>query len=999
LKKIYLLFLIVNCQLSIVNCKAQQGQWTWMNGSNLPNQPAVYGTQGVFAPANTPPALYEACEWTDLNGHFWLFGGTAEYNNLWQFDPAINQWAWMNGPGNVIQQPGVYGTQNVPSPTNIPGSRGWGAATFTDLAGDLWLMGGYGYDANSNEGNLNDLWKYNIATNEWTWMAGPTTCNNNGNYGTLLVPAPINNPPSRSEMNGSWVDNSGNLWYFGGAGLGSLSDMWRYNVSTNEWTWMSGPNMVNQLANYGTKGVPAAINTPGGRTVYAKWKDSNGNFWIFGGCDSILQVMNDLWRYDPTTGIWTWMSGTNVFDDPGTAGTQCVPDTSNIPAARRENRTVWTRPCDNFVSFGGFGTTVFGYNDLWNYNVGTNQWTWMSGSITQNVAGNYGTITVSSPANSPPSRGGSSGWIDTAGNLWVFGGYGYYNDMWRFVPDSTCPHLGTDTITSAFTAIPISGCNPLTVTFNNTSTNSTSYTWSIGNSTFSTTTNPTHTFTDSGTYIVRLIANAFCGIHADTSTMTITVNPSAAPVISGSMLCDSMPSILDAGTFISYNWSTGSTAETITVTTPNTYTVTVTNANGCTGTASRAITVNPNPTFTITGGDSLCAGSSLTIDAGPYSQYLWNNGTTTETNSVTLAGIYFVTVTDANGCKGVDSITITVNPSPVPVIIASGPTTFCQGDSVILSTTPFVNYSWSGGGATTEAITVKTSGNYLVTVTNAFGCTGTTSDSINVIQLPNVTSSFHADTTIGCSPLTIRFINTSFNGTSYLWRFGNGDTSTVMNPTYTFLDSGSYSITLITTNSGPCGIVVDSITMVDYIQVNVFHPTASFTSNYATPIYTGDSIHFQDQSYDHNGIITLWQWWFGDGTGTNFENPIHEWNLPGMYQVELIVTDNQGCKDSVLYDYIDVIEGIIEIPNTFSPNNDGYNDFFEIKASGIETFQLEIFNRWGMKLFTSNSINIMWDGYNENGLQCPDGTYYFVLKATGYTGNAFNRAGFIILLR
>jgi gliding motility-associated-like protein len=193
--------------------------------------------------------------------------------------------------------------------------------------------------------------------------------------------------------------------------------------------------------------------------------------------------------------------------------------------------------------------------------------------------------------------------------------------------------------------------------------------------------------------------------------------------------------------------------------------------------------------------------------------------------------------------------------------------------------------------------------------------------------------------------------------------------------------------------------VIDSVTIVDYIQVNVFHPIAAFTSNYTIPIYTGDSIHFQDQSYDLYGTIALWQWWFGDGTGSNFLNPAHEWNLPGMYQVTLIVTDNKGCKDSTYYDFIDVIEGIIEIPNIFSPNNDGYNDFFEIKASGIETFQLEIFNRWGMKLFTSNSINIMWDGYNQSGLQCPDGTYYYVLKATGYTGTAYNRAGFVMLLR
>src|ERR1017187_8302112 len=102
MKKSILIIILLNCQFSIVNCNAQQGQWTWMNGSNLPNQPGVYGTQGLFAPGNTPPAYYEACEWTDLQGNFWLFGGQPGgglYSDLWEFKPSINQWAWIKGPG------------------------------------------------------------------------------------------------------------------------------------------------------------------------------------------------------------------------------------------------------------------------------------------------------------------------------------------------------------------------------------------------------------------------------------------------------------------------------------------------------------------------------------------------------------------------------------------------------------------------------------------------------------------------------------------------------------------------------------------------------------------------------------------------------------------------------------------------------------------------------------------------------------------------------------
>src|ERR1039457_2286367 len=162
--------LTFHSSLFTVHSFAQQGQWTWMNGSNLTNQNAIYGTQGVFAPTNTPNASYEACEWTDHQGNFWLFGGEY-YSDLWEFKSGINQWAWIKGPG-IGDQPGLYGTYQVPSITNNPGARGNGVATWVDTAGDLWLFGGNGYDINGNFGPLNDLWKYHIATKEWTWMHG-----------------------------------------------------------------------------------------------------------------------------------------------------------------------------------------------------------------------------------------------------------------------------------------------------------------------------------------------------------------------------------------------------------------------------------------------------------------------------------------------------------------------------------------------------------------------------------------------------------------------------------------------------------------------------------------------------------------------------------------------------------------------------------------------------------------------------------------------------------
>ena len=106
-------------------------------------------------------------------------------------------------------------------------------------------------------------------------------------YGTMGTPAAANIPGGRSDAT-SWTDASGALWLYGGSGYGNgnydyLNELWKFNSSSNQWTWMSGITTPNQPGVYGTQGTPAATNTPGGRLDSAAWKDSSGNFWLFGG--------------------------------------------------------------------------------------------------------------------------------------------------------------------------------------------------------------------------------------------------------------------------------------------------------------------------------------------------------------------------------------------------------------------------------------------------------------------------------------------------------------------------------------------------------------------------------------------------------------------------------------------------------------------------------------------------------------------------------------------
>ena len=485
---------------------AQSNEWAWMGGAET-QQPPVYGTMGIPAAANMPPGLGSASSWTDLKGNLWLFGGSGVnsagrygyLNDVWEYSPAINQWAWMGGTASATNfgaAPGVPGTLGIPAAGNIPGGRS-GAASWTDANGNLWLFGGGNYVSSQNY--FNDLWEFNPSTNQWAWMNGTTTelcasvnCGEAGVYGQLGVAAPGNYPGSRSGAQ-TWTDSRGNLWLFGGYGRdsgsswGYLNDIWEFSPATNQWAWMGGSNTLpiasccgeNAVPGvYGTLGTPTASNTPGSRSSGASWVDRQGNLWLFGGYGSdsagILGYLNDLWKFNPSTGQWAWMGGTDRASHyaadttptncsnstnpciTGVYGTLQVPAAGNVPGARSSGVN-WTDSQGNFWLFGGNGTDSAGIsgelNDVWKFNPGTNQWAWMGGSNIVSCAysiacgepGTYGTSQTPALGNIPSGRTNAVGWTDRKGNFWLFGGNGidvvgtwvYFSDLWEFEPNTS----------------------------------------------------------------------------------------------------------------------------------------------------------------------------------------------------------------------------------------------------------------------------------------------------------------------------------------------------------------------------------------------------------------------------------------------------------------------------------------------------------------------------------------------------------------------------------
>ncbi|MCD0470042.1 T9SS sorting signal type C domain-containing protein [Flavobacterium sp. JAS] len=310
------------------------------------------------------------------------------------------------------------------------------------------------------------------------------------------------------------------------------------------------------------------------------------------------------------------------------------------------------------------------------------------------------------------------------------------------------PKPGTPTIAASGST---TFCEGGSVTL--TSIAATSYLWSTGATTQSI------VVTTSGSYTVQVANASGCQSLASSAT-AVTVNPKpATPIISASgpiTFCTGGSVTLTSSAGTSYLWSTGATTQSIAVSTSGSYTVQITNALGCQSLASTAtiVTVNPKPaapTISASGSTTLCEGGSVTLTSSVGTSYLWSTGATTQSIAVSTSGSYTVQITNALGCQSAASAptAVTVNPKPAtPTISASGPTTFCSGDSVTLTSTSGTSYLWSTG-ATTQSIVVTTSGSYSVQVTNASGCQSlasavTTVTVKSILSLPTVFNIVHA---------------------------------------------------------------------------------------------------------------------------------------------------------------------------------------------------------------------------------------------------------------
>ena len=664
----------------VVTMSLAYGQnFTWIRGSNLSADLGTRGTMGVASSSNDPSGRHGGANWVDNNGNLWTFGGEGYDSNanfghigdLWKYNPNTNQWTWMNGQ-DAVDYNGVYGPIGVPSSTIYPGSREF-TAHWTDNSGNFWFFGGLGWAASSTSPvYLNDMWRYNPASNQWTYFGGSTGGGASGVYGTLGVASSSAIPGGR-KFPAHWVDASGKFWMFGGFGFGAstfgnLNDLWMYNPATNLWTWMGGSQISNQNGVYGTLNVPSVNNIPGGRQATGCTQDNAGNFYLFGGLGypavGVGGYLNDLWKFNPNNLTWTWVSGTQSVNIPCNYGTLNQTSSATQPGGRY-SPAIWKDGQNSIYLFGGRGqdlTTFAGdLNDLYKFDLSLNQWTWLKGSQNTFTTGVYGNMGVASPSNVPGSREYANFWpVQNGTKLWLLGGEGndatnlitdHMNDLWLFEipckPDSVIGNLKTCSGNSvALTA----HTNPsATINWYSSATSTTAlYTGSLytQNTTTTTTTTTLTVYTQyaSCTLIPR-------------SAVVITLNPLPnISVINPTPVCQGPNTFTSTGA-TSYTWNNGATqgsVATINLSPPlSTLTLGGTNNFGCSSTAQATVLVHPSPTLNILSSTpTLCANQSATLNVtGNATTYTWSNASTTTSVIVspTVTTTYSVTGTLA-GC-------------------------------------------------------------------------------------------------------------------------------------------------------------------------------------------------------------------------------------------------------------------------------------------------------------------------------------------------------------
>ncbi|MES2565403.1 MAG: gliding motility-associated C-terminal domain-containing protein [Bacteroidota bacterium] len=479
------------------------------------------------------------------------------------------------------------------------------------------------------------------------------------------------------------------------------------------------------------------------------------------------------------------------------------------------------------------------------------------------------------------------------------------------------------------------------------------------------------------------------GFCYDTAIVDVTVVNGNGPLqVSPSVTtCPTGSVTISASGAGTYTWTPtfgiiGSSNNSSALVNPSVSTIYSVTGQGCSGTLTNTVevtVVDPIPVLAIGSPTLLCSGGSSTLTAYGANTYIWmpNNNLSTSNGSVTVASptsSASYTVTGSIGtCTNTSVVNITVSSSPVYTITPSS-ATICAGQSAALTATAngVSSYTWNPGPSqnTTTVSPVNTT---TYTVTGNSSCPGQGTVAVIVNQLPQV--SVNSSTICANNSTTLSVSGTA---ATYTWSTGSLQNTVVVNPTSTTV----YTVT---------GASTFGCIKTQTANVTVHNPIASFSGLSNTTETIETILNLVNTSTGASSFV--WQTCLGTiSTASVISLPLMDL---GICCIKLYAMEGL-CVDSVekCVEVIPVARLIV--PNVFTPNGDGRNDIFTLDAIGMGDISISIFDRWGLKMFeTTGNGNIKWDGKNKGGAIVSDGTYFYMLNATGLDGEIYKKEGTI----
>jgi gliding motility-associated-like protein len=502
------------------------------------------------------------------------------------------------------------------------------------------------------------------------------------------------------------------------------------------------------------------------------------------------------------------------------------------------------------------------------------------------------------------------------------------------------------------------------------------YLWSTGDTTSSITLAPDETET--------FFVIAYNSCSSDTAFITVRVTQIPEVIITGNnSLCFGDSTILTASGGGNYLWSTGDTASSIRIKPNATTTYIVSVSNTCFSVIeSVKVTVTLQPLATITGNVLLCEGESTTLNASGGVTYRWSTGQTLSSITVSPDSTTTFWVAAKNKC-GSDTAYITVTVHHLPNVSILGDTNICAGESTTLTATSGYSYRWNTG-ATMQSVTVQPerTTSYFVIASNECG----KDTAIILVVVTHVPVAFLEGDTAICEGETATL--SVSGGETYRWNNGETDSIISVSPA---ISTSYFAVAFNACGNDTSFIVVNVLPISQpdfFISPNDILPNIPVTF-----IYSGS----RKETIEH------YFWDFGDGFSSTDSVPTHVFaNGFEKVQVCLTVANTLGCERTFCKKYF--VKTLLAIPNAFTPNNDGNNDYFTVYGNNIIELELKIFNQWGEMVFETKDVSLVnnnvkgWNG-TKNGKHLDIGVYVYYCKATGSDGQTLEKTGNVTLLK